>query len=399
MTASIEVKDGIAVITVDNPPVNSMSHAARSGIADGMEQALADASVKAIVLTGRGKSFCAGAEIKEFNTPAAFAEPTLGTVIDLIENSPKPVVAAINGTAMGGGLELALGCHYRVAVRGAQIALPEVKLGILPGAGGTQRLPRVIGVEHALNMIVSGTAVPSRHAGADRAVQPHGRLARGRRGSGRSRSRTRSPTSCRRRRSATSSIDFPLHEAFFAFARNTVGAVAKNYPAPKKCVDAVEAAVTKRFDDGIAFERACFLELVQTPESKALRHAFFGERAASQDPRRAGRHADAPDQVGRRDRRRHDGRRHRDELRERRHSGQGARTEAGSARPRPRHRPQELREHAEEGQADAGQVRPARRPDQRHDELRRHQGRRHRRSRRCSRRWASRKRCSRSSTR
>ena len=281
MTATTEVKDGIAVITVDNPPVNSMSHAARRGIVAGMEQALADASVRAIVLTGRGKSFCAGAEIKEFNTPAAFAEPTLMSVIDVIENSPKPVVAAINGTAMGGGLELALGCHYRVAVRGAQIALPEVKLGILPGAGGTQRLPRVIGVEHALNMIVSGTAVPSDMLAPtalfDRMVD--GDVVEAAIGFAGEVANQLPPPKIRDIR-----IDFPLHEAFFAFARNTVNAVAKNYPAPKKCVDAVEAAVTRRFDDGLAFERACFMELVQTPESKALRHAFFGERAASKIP-------------------------------------------------------------------------------------------------------------------
>ena len=281
MTATTQMKDGIAVITVDNPPVNSMSHAARKGIVDGMEQALADASVKAIVLTGKGKSFCAGAEIKEFNTPAAYAEPSLATVIDVIENASKPVVAAINGTTMGGGLELALGCHYRVAIAGAQIALPEVKLGILPGAGGTQRLPRVVGVELALNMIVSGTPIPSeklaKTALFDRMVEGdvvEGAIAFAKE------IQDKSPLPKVR----DIKIDFPLYEGFFAFARNTVKAVAKNYPAPLKCVDAVEAAVTKRFDDGIAFERACFVELVQTPESKALRHAFFGERAASKIP-------------------------------------------------------------------------------------------------------------------
>jgi 3-hydroxyacyl-CoA dehydrogenase len=281
MTATTEVKNGIAVITVDNPPVNSMSLAARRGIVAGMEQALADLSVKAIVLTGRGKSFCAGAEIKEFNTPAAFAEPSLMTVIEVIENSPKPVVAAINGTAMGGGLELALGCHYRVAVSGAQIALPEVKLGILPGAGGTQRLPRVVGVELALNMIVSGTAVVSdkfaKTALFDKMID--GDLIDGAIAFANEIAYKKPLPKIR-----DIKIDFPLYEAFFAFARNTVKSVAKNYPAPLKCVDAVEAAVTKRFDDGLAFERACFVELVQTPESKALRHAFFGERAASKIP-------------------------------------------------------------------------------------------------------------------
>ncbi len=281
MTATIQVKDGIAVITVDKPPVNSMSLAARQGIVAGMEQALADASVKAIVLTGKGKSFCAGAEIKEFNTPAAFAEPSLATVIEMIENASKPVVAAINGTTMGGGLELALGCHYRVAVAGAQIALPEVKLGILPGAGGTQRLPRVVGVELALNMIVSGTPIPSEKLAKTALFNKmvEGDVVEGAIAFAKTIADTKPLPKIRDIR-----IDFPLYEGFFSFARNTVRAVAKNYPAPLKCVDCVEAAVTKRFDDGIAFERAAFLELVTSPESKALRHAFFGERAASKIP-------------------------------------------------------------------------------------------------------------------
>jgi len=281
MTATTQVKDGIAVITVDNPPVNSMSIAARRGIAAGMEQALADASVTAIVLTGKGKSFCAGAEIKEFNTPAAFAEPSLASVIELIENASKPVVAAINGTAMGGGLELALGCHYRIAVTGAQIALPEVKLGILPGAGGTQRLPRVVGVELALNMIVSGTPMAAEKLAKTALFSKvvDGDVVAEAITFAKSIATTKPLPKIR-----DIKIDFPLYEGFFSFARNTVKAVAKNYPAPLKCVDCVEAAVTKRFDDGIAFERAAFLELVATPESKALRHAFFGERAASKIP-------------------------------------------------------------------------------------------------------------------
>ena len=281
MTATTQVQNGVAVITIDNPPVNSMSHAARKGIVDGMHQALEDASVKAIVLIGKGKAFCAGAEIKEFNTPAATAEPSLATVIDIIENASKPVVAAIHGVAMGGGLELALGCHYRVASPGAQIALPEVKLGILPGAGGTQRLPRVVGVEFALNMILSGTPILSEKLAKtklfDRMID--GDLLKGAIAFANEVEGKRPLPKIR-----DIKIDFPLYEGFFAFARNTVGAVAKNYPAPKKCVDAVEAAVTRRFDEGIAFERACFMELVQTPESKSLRHAFFGERAASKIP-------------------------------------------------------------------------------------------------------------------
>jgi 3-hydroxyacyl-CoA dehydrogenase len=147
MSASYMVHGSVAVITLDNPPVNGLGFDTRRGIADGVARANADAAVKAIVLTGAGKAFSGGADIKEFGSPKATAEPNLLSLIRLLEDSAKPIIAAINGTAMGGGLELALGCHYRVAVKGAPIALPEVKLGLVPGAGGTLRLPRVLGVE------------------------------------------------------------------------------------------------------------------------------------------------------------------------------------------------------------------------------------------------------------
>ena len=151
----------VAVISMQNPPVNGLGHALRKGLLQGLDRAGADPAIEAVVLIGAQGTFSGGADIREFNTPAMFAEPTLATVIDAIEASAKPVVAAISGACMGGGLELALGCHYRVAVADAQIALPEVKLGLLPGAGGTQRLPRMIGLEPALNMIVSGNIVPA----------------------------------------------------------------------------------------------------------------------------------------------------------------------------------------------------------------------------------------------
>ncbi|MCX7172619.1 MAG: enoyl-CoA hydratase/isomerase family protein, partial [Proteobacteria bacterium] len=154
--AEYQVRGAVAVITLNNPPVNGLGHALRSGIADGIGRANEDAGVKAIILIGAGKAFSGGADITEFNKPAALAEPNLHTVINFVERSEKPVIAAIHAVAMGGGLELALACHFRVAAPGAKIALPEVKLGLLPGAGGTQRLPRVIGLEAALNMIVSG---------------------------------------------------------------------------------------------------------------------------------------------------------------------------------------------------------------------------------------------------
>lgn len=161
MAVHFTIHDGVAVITLDNPPVNGLGHATRLGIVEGIERARDEDNVRAIVVIGAGKAFSGGADITEFNTPKATQEPTLKTVIEAIEGSAKPVIAAIHAVAMGGGLELALGAHFRVASPGAQIALPEVKLGLLPGAGGTQRLPRVVGLERALGMIVSGTPVSS----------------------------------------------------------------------------------------------------------------------------------------------------------------------------------------------------------------------------------------------
>src|SRR3984957_900177 len=161
MAVDYTTHDGVAVITLNNPPVNGLGLSTRAGIVEGLERAQNDPAIKAIVLTGAGKAFSGGADITEFNTPKATQEPTLHTVIKVVEGSTKPVVAAIHSVAMGGGLELALGAHYRVAAPGAQIALPEVKLGLLPGAGGTQRLPRAVGLETALNMIVSGAPVLS----------------------------------------------------------------------------------------------------------------------------------------------------------------------------------------------------------------------------------------------
>jgi len=161
MTATYQTRGEVAVITLDNPPVNGLGYETRLGIVQGLERALADAAVKALVITGAGKAFSGGADIREFGSAKATAEPNLLSVILAFEASDKPIVAAVHGVCMGGGLELALGCHYRVAAPGTQVALPEVKIGLIPGAGGTQRLPRVLGVETALNMIVSGEAVAS----------------------------------------------------------------------------------------------------------------------------------------------------------------------------------------------------------------------------------------------
>src|SRR5678816_2532205 len=161
MSANFEVRGDVAVISLDNPPVNGLGYETRLGIVNGLDKALSDPAVKAIVVTGAGKAFSGGADIREFGSPKAIAEPNLLSVIAALEASTKPVVAAVHSVCMGGGLELALGCHYRVAQAGTQVALPEVKLGLVPGAGGTQRLPRVLGLENALNIIVSGEPVAS----------------------------------------------------------------------------------------------------------------------------------------------------------------------------------------------------------------------------------------------
>ena len=276
-----QMQGSVAVITMNNPPMNTMSHANRSFVLGELQAAIADAAVKSIVLTGGGKVFCSGAEIKEFNTPAATAAPFLGEVITALESSPKPVVAAVHGVAMGGGLELAMGCHYRVGSPGALIALPEVKLGLLPGAGGTQRLPRLIGVEKALDMIVKGDPVKSEKfapgtlfdAMADSdlvgaAVKFASDIAS--KGGPYKRARDLSAAN-------------PGAE-LIAKVKADVAKQFRGYPAPPKCAAAVETAVTMPFDDGIKFERAAFIELVATNESKAMRHFFFGERTVAKIP-------------------------------------------------------------------------------------------------------------------
>ncbi|HEY8609175.1 MAG TPA: 3-hydroxyacyl-CoA dehydrogenase NAD-binding domain-containing protein [Noviherbaspirillum sp.] len=281
-SALYEIDRGVAVISLNNPPVNGLGLALRRALIALLEQAGADDAVKAVVLIGSDRAFSGGADVKEFGTPKSGQEPNLLTVIRAVESSAKPVVAAIGGACMGGGLELALGCHFRVALPDAQIALPEVKLGILPGAGGTQRLPRLVGLDTALNMIVSGNVVPAlqlkqtalfdaivdgdlRAATVDFALQAVAQ---------------KRPL----KRARDVRIQDPYGEAYLQFARNTVAAAARHFPAPLKCVEAVAAAYTKPFDEGMKIEREAFLWLMNTPESRALRHAFLGERAAAKIP-------------------------------------------------------------------------------------------------------------------
>ena len=277
-----EMLGGTAVITLDNPPINGLGFDLRCGIVAGIDRAAADPAVKAVVLIGSDRAFSGGADIREFGSPRSFAEPNLLTVIRIIEACPKPVIAAIGGACMGGGLELALGCHFRVARPDASIALPEVKLGLLPGAGGTQRLPRVIGVEAALNLIVSGNPVPAEKLRAtalfDEVVD--GDLLKGALAFADKLVAEKRPLKLVR----DIRIDYPDQEAFFQFSRNMAKGVAGPFPAPLKCIDAVQAAASKPFDEGMKIERGLFVELMGTPESRALRHAFIGERSASKIP-------------------------------------------------------------------------------------------------------------------
>ena len=269
MSASYELHGPVAVITLNNPPVNGLGYETRRAVADGIDRAQADATVKAIVITGAGKAFSGGADIKEFGSPKAIAEPNLLSLIRALELCSKPVVAAVHSVCMGGGLELALGCHFRVASPGANVALPEVKIGLIPVAGGTQRLPRVLGVETALNMIVSGDPVKSEVLAGLPGQKLFDKLIEGDLMAG----ALAFAAEVADKRPLPLVRDMKVRHAnpdgYFQFARNTVKAMARNFPAPAKCVDAVEASIKRRFDDGMLYEREIFMSLMITPECRA----------------------------------------------------------------------------------------------------------------------------------
>jgi 3-hydroxyacyl-CoA dehydrogenase len=293
MASSYQVRGSVVVIAFDYPPVNGLGSALRIDLMAALDRAIADSAVQAIVITGTPKAFSGGADVKEFGTPAAAREPRLPMLIAALEDSPKPVVAAIAGICMGGGLELALGAHYRVAQADARISLPEVKLGLLPGAGGTQRLPRAVGLERALNMIVTGdTVLAAQFTGTalldavtvddgtdgdvvDAAVALAMNVV--------------ADAQPRKRLRDLKVLD-PQAEAFLQFARNSVAATAGPYPAPLKCVEAVSWSISKPIDEALRLERETFLQLMATSESRALRHVFSAERLA-------GKVADLPDGV------------------------------------------------------------------------------------------------------
>jgi 3-hydroxyacyl-CoA dehydrogenase len=274
-----KVEKGIAWLAMNNPPLNALSHALRSGIVNALDRALADPKVRAVVIAGNDRAFSSGADIKEFAGNAFYAEPFLPAVVDIVEAADKPVIAAISGACMGGGLELALGCHYRVALANAKIAFPEVKLGLIPGAGGTQRFPRLVGLEGAVNMIVSGATVPAstfEGTALFDVIAPD---------SLESATREFALKLIKEARPIRRVRDLPCKhpqaEAFLQFAKTGVAAVSRGLAAPVRALEAVGAAVTQKFDAGIATEQKVFGELMVSDESKALRHAFFAERAAS----------------------------------------------------------------------------------------------------------------------
>ncbi|MBM3289410.1 MAG: 3-hydroxyacyl-CoA dehydrogenase [Candidatus Hydrogenedentes bacterium] len=280
--ASYSRRGAVGFITVDNPPVNALSIGVRKGIVECLTEAAADAEAKAVVLICAGRTFIAGADITEFNRP--LEEPDLNAVIAALEDCPKPVIAAIHGTALGGGLETALGCHYRCAAPSAQVGLPEVKLGIIPGAGGTQRLPRVAGVKAALEIITSGDPIPAAKAHAlgivdeviDEKLDGAAAFAEKVIAEGRP---------CLRIRDLDDRLaDAKSNPGMFDEFRKAVAQSKRGFEAPQHGINAVEAAVNLPFDKGLEREREIFGEALFSTQSFAQRHIFFAERQVTKIP-------------------------------------------------------------------------------------------------------------------
>ena len=285
ITKSVDLdrRGRVAVLTVNNPPVNALSQHVRQGLRDGVQQAVTDAGIGAIVIVCAGRTFIAGADITEFGKPPT--APGLHEVLDLIENSPKPVVAAVHGTALGGGLEVTLACHYRVGVKDARFGLPEVKLGLLPGAGGTQRLPRVVGVEKGLSMMVSGDPIR-----ADEALKAglideivEGDLTAAGVAFAEKVLHEKRPLKKIRDLDDKVAAVRGKPEIFVNF-RKSVARQTRGFRAPESIIKAVEAAVSLPFAEGLKRERELFAELMASPESKAQRYFFFAEREAAKIP-------------------------------------------------------------------------------------------------------------------
>jgi 3-hydroxyacyl-CoA dehydrogenase len=275
----LERHDAIAIVTVNNPPVNALSAAVRRGILESIKSAVADPDVKGIVLTCAGRTFIAGADITEFGKPPQ--PPGLNEVIAAIETSPKPVVAAIHGTALGGGLEVALGCHFRVATKDARLGLPEVKLGLLPGAGGTQRLPRAVGPEKAVQMIVSGNPIGAEDALKAGLIEE---IVEGPAAGGEAfvRKVIAEKRPLRQLRNDDSKLAAAKADrSIFTNAAAAANKRNRGLEAPLVCAEAVSWSLDLPFDEGLKKEREAFLKLVAGDQSKAQRYAFFAEREAA----------------------------------------------------------------------------------------------------------------------
>ena len=330
-----EVEDGIGVITVDNPPVNALSPGVPEGILESVAKGNKDPNVKAMVLIGAGRSFIAGADIRQFGKGAKRAG--IGErVVDVLEQGEKPIVAAIHGFALGGGLETAMACNYRIAKKATKVGLPEVLIGLLPGGAGTQRLPRLVGPKIALDMITSGRHVPAEEAKGygilDALVDDKADL--------RAEAIKFAKSIADKKpmpvvsKMSTKFDEYKNDPGMFDAMRKSIEKKAKGQPAPFACISAVEAAVTLPYDQGLVRERELFAPLENSDASKGLRYAFFAERQAGRLPDLPARQQAKEDREGRGDRCRHHGRRHRHELCRFRRAGEDPRGEPGSARPR-----------------------------------------------------------------
>ncbi|WP_281177505.1 3-hydroxyacyl-CoA dehydrogenase NAD-binding domain-containing protein [Granulicoccus phenolivorans] len=280
----MQTRGSISVIEVDSPPVNALSRDVRAGVSSAVVAANEDPDVVALVITCAGRTWMAGADIKEFGGPPL--EPTFTRMIGVLDGSVKPIVAAVHGTALGGGLELALACHHRVAATGTVLGSPEIKLGLLPGAGGTQRLPRLIGPVAALDLILTARNVAADEAlalGLVDAVVPSDELRRAAIATALEVAASGQPV--RRVRDLSERIAPDAVPAdLFTEARMNLSRSTPDLLAPQYCIRCVEAAVTMPFDDGVALERELFYELVDTSQSRALRHVFAAERRVKRPP-------------------------------------------------------------------------------------------------------------------
>lgn len=295
---NLEIDGAIAVVTVDSPPVNALGIAVRSGLLECVRQAEDNEAVSVILLTCEGRTFIAGADIKEFGKPPQ--EPHLTDLINEIEACSKPVVAALFGTALGGGMEVALGCHYRVAVSSAKMGLPEVTLGILPGAGGTQRLPRLVGAQKALEMITSGRPIGAVQALALGIVDQvfEGGDAEKAKSAGLAFANKIIDENMPVRRTGEQTDKISADPELFEKFRTGIAKKARGMIAPFKCIDAVEAAVTLPLKEGLERERELFNDCMNSPQREGMIHAFFGERAVGKVKEMATGTARAINKVG-----------------------------------------------------------------------------------------------------